>query len=301
MNMNHQASVNIVVSPVPAFEVRQLSFRYASQRGRSSDDRSAWVIDGMEFTIHQNEIIGVIGPNGSGKSSLLKLLTKLAQPQEGNIRLFGAELGTLSRESISRQVAYMPQDISCDFPFSVLDMVLMGRFPYRHGRGWDLIGWERPEDLAAAEEAMAQTNVMHLAARMIDTLSAGERQRVLLARALAQMPRVLMLDEPTAHLDLNHQLDVCRILQRVHAQLHMTVLFVSHDINLASQYCDRILIMKQGVVVCIGPPQDVICPRVLSEVYGCPVVVDAHPDTGLPRVSLPSQHLHRTVTVSGML
>jgi iron complex transport system ATP-binding protein len=255
----------------------------------------------MEFTIRQGEIVGVIGPNGSGKSSLLKLLTKLVRPQEGTICLFGAEIGTLSRESISKQVAYMPQDLSYDFPFSVLDMVLMGRFPYRRGGLWNLVGWEQQEDLAAIGKAMAQTDVAHLADRMIATLSAGERQRVLLARALAQVPRVLMLDEPTAHLDLNHQLDVCRILQMVHAQLQMTVLLVSHDINLASQYCDRILVMKQGTVVCIGPPQDVIHPRVLSEVYGCQVLVDAHPDTGLPRVSLPSQDRHQTGAVAGIV
>jgi iron complex transport system ATP-binding protein len=292
--MIQQASVSDVSSTLPAFEVRQLSFRYDSGRGRSSGDRSAWAIKGIEFTVRQGEIVGVIGPNGSGKSSLLKLLAKLVRPQEGSIRLFGTELGTLSRESISRQVAYMPQDLSYDFPFSVLDMVLMGRFPHRRGGLWNLVGWERQEDLASAEEAMIQTDVRHLAIRMITTLSAGERQRVLLARALAQAPRVLMLDEPTAHLDLNHQLDVCRILQQVHGQLQMTVLLVSHDINLASQYCDRILLMKQGTVVCIGPPQDVIHPRVLSEVYGCQVLVDAHPDTGLPRVSLPSQDHHQT-------
>ena len=299
--MSPQALVSPVDSPLPALEVRQLSFQYGSVRSHSSGDRSAWVINGMEFTVRQGEIVGVIGPNGSGKSSLLKLLAKLVRPQEGIIQLFGAELGALSRESISRQVAYMPQDLSSDFQFSVLDMVLMGRFPYRRGGLWNLVGWERREDLAVAEEAMSQTNVTHMANRMVDTLSAGERQRVLLARALAQVPRVLMLDEPTAHLDLNHQLEVCRILQRVHEQLQMTVLLVSHDINLASQYCDRILVMKQGAVVCIGPPQDVIHPRVLTEVYGCQVLVDAHPDTGLPRVSLPSQDRHPTVAVSGML
>jgi iron complex transport system ATP-binding protein len=299
--MSQQASVNAIGSPLPAFGVRRLSFRYDSVRGRLSGDRSAWVINGMDLTIWHGEIVGVIGPNGSGKSSLLKLLTKLVRPQEGTIHLFGVELGALSRESISRQVAYMPQDLSYDFPFSVLDMVLMGRFPHRRNGLWNFVGWERQEDLAAAEEAMGQTDVTHLADRMIATLSAGERQRVLLARALAQVPRVLMLDEPTAHLDLNHQLDVCRILQRVHAQLQMTVLLVSHDVNLASQYCDRILVMKQGAVVCIGSPRDVVHPRVLTEVYGCQVLVDAHPDTGLPRVSLPGQDRHRTVAVSGLL
>jgi len=285
--MNQQTSDSLGASALPAFEVRQVSFRYDSMRSGSCGDRSSWVINSLEFTIYQGEIVGVIGPNGSGKSSLLKLLTKLVRPQEGAIRLYGTELETLSRESIARQVAYMPQDLSYDFPFSVLDMVLMGRFPYRRGGLWNLVGWERQEDLAVAEEVMIQTDVIHLANRMIDTLSAGERQRVLLARALAQVPRALMLDEPTAHLDLNHQLDVCRILKLVHAQLQMAVLLVSHDINLASQYCDRILVMKQGAVVCIGPPQEVIHSDILAEVYGCRVLVDAHPDTGLPRVSLP--------------
>ena len=297
--MSQQASVSADCSSLPAFEVHRLSFRYGSVQNRHFGDPSAWDMRGLEFTVRQGEILGVIGPNGSGKSSLLKLLSKLARPLEGTIRLFGAELGTLSRESISRQVAYMPQDLSYDFPFSVLDMVLMGRFPYRRSGLWNLVGWERQQDLAVAEDAMAQTDVTHLANRMIDTLSAGERQRVLLARALAQVPRVLMLDEPTAHLDLNHQLDVCRILKRIHAQLQMTVLLVSHDINLASQYCDRILVMKQGALVCIGSPQEVVHPQVLTEVYGCQVLVDAHPDTGLPRVSLPSQAHHQAVSVLG--
>jgi iron complex transport system ATP-binding protein len=290
--MSHHASGKPVVSAL-ALDVRQVSFRYDSLLHRSPGDNATWVIKGMEFSVRQGEIVGIIGPNGSGKSSLLKLLAKLVRPQEGSIHLFGNEIGTLSRESISRQVAYMPQDLSYDFPFSVLDMVLMGRFPHRRGGLWNLVGWERQEDLATAEEAMVQADVMHLADRMIATLSAGERQRALLARALAQGPRMLMLDEPTAHLDLNHQLDVCRILRQVHEQLQMTVLIVSHDINLASQYCDRILVMKQGTLVGIGPPEDMIHPRVLSEVYGCQVLVDVHPDTGLPRVSLPSQNCHQ--------
>lgn len=247
-----------------------------------------WVIDGVEFVVRAGEILGVIGPNGSGKSSLLKLLAKLIQPQQGSIRLFGADLPALSRESIARQVAYMPQDLIFDFPFSVADMVLMGRYPYRCGGIWSMVGWERPEDLAVAEEAMAMTDVAHLANRIVGTLSAGERQRVLMARALTQQPRVLLLDEPTAHLDLNHQLDASRILRQAHERLRMTVLLVSHDINLASQYCDRILVMKAGRLVCLGTPHEVVSVSILSDVYGCRVLVDAHPDTGLPRVSLPS-------------
>lgn len=286
--MSHIVSFGHTSSDSHAFDVRALSFRYESSWGYDRCDRSRWVIDGVEFTVRAGEMLGVIGPNGSGKSSLLKLLANLIQPQEGSVRLFGTELLASPRESLARQVAYMPQDLMFDFPFSVVDMVLMGRYPHRHGGFWSMVGWERQEDLAVAEEAMAMTDLAHLADRMVGTLSAGERQRVLLARALAQQPRVLLLDEPTAHLDLNHQLDVCRILTQAHEQLRMTVVMVSHDINLASQYCNRILVMKEGRVVCVGPPHEVVRASILTDVYGCRVLIDAHPDTGLPRVSLPS-------------
>jgi len=239
--------------------------------------------------VRQGEIFGVIGPNGSGKSSLLKVLAKLAEPQEGTVRLFRARLDTLSRNAIARQVAYMPQDLSSDFAFTALDMVLMGRFPYRQPRKWSLLGWEQRSDHLVVQQAMEQADVTHLADREMGTLSAGERQRVLLARALAQEPGVLLLDEPTAHLDLQHQLDLCRILKRMHVQHGMTVLLVSHDINLASQYCDRVLIMKEGCRMYLGSPLDVITQPNLKEVYGCQVLIDAHPETGLPRVSLPRE------------
>lgn len=271
------------------YEVEHLSFRYGKKRGYVSDERGSWVVKGMNFSVRQGEIFGVIGPNGSGKSSLLKVLAKLAEPQEGTVRLFRERLDALSRDAIARQVAYMPQDLSSDFAFTALDMVLMGRFPYRQRSKWSLLGWEQRSDHLVVQQAMEQADVTHLADREMGTLSAGERQRVLLARALAQEPSVLLLDEPTAHLDLQHQLDLCRILKRVHAQHGMTVLLVSHDINLASQYCDRVLIMKEGCRMYLGSPLDVITQPNLKEVYGCQVLIDAHPETGLPRVSLPRE------------
>ena len=271
------------------YEVEQLSFRYGKKRRYVSDERGSWVVNGMNFSVRQGEIFGVIGPNGSGKSSLLKVLAKLAEPQEGTVRLFRKRMDALSRDAIARQVAYMPQDLSSDFAFTALDMVLMGRFPYRQRSKWSLLGWEQRSDHLVVQQAMEQADVTHLADREMGTLSAGERQRVLLARALAQEPSVLLLDEPTAHLDLQHQLDLCRILKRVHAQHGMTVLLVSHDINLASQYCDRVLIMKEGCRMYLGSPLDVITQPNLKEVYGCQVLIDAHPETGLPRVSLPRE------------
>ncbi len=287
--MSAGSSERAGAAAVPAYEVRRLSFRYGDRRRPGSGGSPDWVLNGLDFSIRQGEIFGVIGPNGSGKSSLLKALAGLVEPQEGAIRLFGAPFDATPRDTIARQVAYMPQDLSCDFPFSVLDTVLMGRFPYRQRGMWSVLGWERETDRAVVERAMAQAGVTQLATCEVGRLSAGERQRVLLARALAQEPRVLLLDEPTAHLDLQHQLDVGRILKLVHGTLGMTVVLVSHDINLASQYCDRILLMKGGRRLCLGSPTTVIIRSNLQEVYGCEVLIDAHPETGLPRVSLPRQ------------
>jgi iron complex transport system ATP-binding protein len=180
------------------YEIEQLSFRYNGRRLLVSNERESWVVRDMNFTVRQGEIFGIIGPNGSGKSSLLKVLMKLAEPQEGTVRLFGERLDLLSPVEIARKVAYMPQDLSSDFAFSSLDMVLMGRFPYRQRERWNLFGWEQREDYAVCRQAMEQADVAHLAGREMGTLSAGERQRVLLARALAQEPRVLLLDEPNS-------------------------------------------------------------------------------------------------------
>ena len=282
-----------------AYEVEQLSFRYGERRHARGECES-WAVRDMTFTVRQGEIFGIIGPNGSGKSSMLKVLAKLAEPQEGAVRLFRERLDALSRDAIARQVAYMPQDLASDFAFTALDMVLMGRFPYREHRRWSLLKWEQRNDHLLVQQAMEQADVTHLAGREMRTLSAGERQRVLLARALAQEPSALLLDEPTAHLDLQHQLDLCRILKRVHAQQGMTVLLVSHDINLASQYCHRVLIMKGGRLMYLGPPHDVITQPNLKKVYGCHVLIDAHPETGLPRVSLPHEQSLRSSGMASM-
>jgi len=289
--MNGQVTNDGVSMDDPALEARQVSFSYERGVGHGGTNHRRWVVRHCDVEVRRGEILGVIGPNGSGKSSLLKLFAGLVRPQQGAICLFAGDLGGLSRASIARQVAYMPQDVSFDFPFSVMDMVLMGRYPYRGGSIWNIVGWELEDDLAVAHQAMAMTDVTALADRLVSTLSAGERQRVLLARALAQQPRVLLLDEPTAHLDLNHQLDVCRILVRVRERFDTTVVLVSHDINLASQYCDRILIMHQGRIVSIGSPQEVVHARSLTEVYGCDVLVDAHPHSGRPRVTMPGPPL----------
>ncbi|MBI5410853.1 MAG: ABC transporter ATP-binding protein [Nitrospirae bacterium] len=276
-----------------AYQVERLRFRYrkgSDAHGEPEHDGDGWVLKGLTFEVRAGEIVGVIGPNGSGKTSLLKLLARILRPHEGALTLFGRAVAGLQQAEVARTVALVPQESPILFPFTITEMVLMGRFPHhRIVRGLSGFGWEGPEDIRLAEEAMQETDVAHLADRLISDVSGGERQRAVIARALTQQPRVLLLDEPTAFLDLHHQLDICRILRRLNEERGLTVVLVSHDLNLASQYCDRLLLLNEGEVYRMGPPSDVIRPDVLEAVYRCQVLVDHHPLSGLPRVTLPGR------------
>ena len=274
----------------PAYKVTQLTFSYRSHRDRSRSCEPEWSLKGLTFEVGAGEIFGVVGPNGSGKTSLLKLLAKVMRPQTGKVELFGRELEGMRQDAVARTVALVPQDNQQIFPFTITETVLMGRFPHQQSRGsLGGFGWEGPEDLRLARQAMEETDVAHLAHRLISDVSGGERQRAVIARALTQQPKVLLLDEPTAFLDLNHQLEICAILRRLNEQQGLTVVLSSHDLNLVSQHCDRILLLKDGTVFRLGTAEEVIQPDVLETVYRCEVLVDRHPVSGLPRVTLPSR------------
>lgn len=274
--------------PERAYAVREVHFAYG--QSRPSDGR--WVLRDVTLEVEQGEILGIVGPNGSGKTSLLKLLAKLAVPQDGAITLFGRPLTTLSQEQIADTVAVVPQDNPQMFPFTVAETVLMGRFPHRRRSGWSLgFGWGGREDCQAAAESMRTMDIAHLAARAVTDVSGGERQRTMIARALTQSPRVLLLDEPTAFLDVPHQLEICSTLRRLCDERGLTVVIVSHDLNLASQYCDRVAMLRAGQVRRVGAPAEVMSVEVLREVYGCEVLIDAHPQSGLPRITLPSSRV----------
>ncbi|HKP01381.1 MAG TPA: ABC transporter ATP-binding protein [Nitrospiraceae bacterium] len=268
----------------PAIEVKGLSFRYYTREGRGR----MWTLDQLSFHVDAGEILGIVGPNGSGKSSLLKILSGLLRVGEGDVLLGGTSLQKQSQTDIARLVAVVPQEYAQVFPFTVAETVLMGRFPHRTVRWWSMgIGDETASDLASAHQAMVDTDVVSLADRLVSDLSGGERQRVVIARALAQEPKILLLDEPTAFLDINHQIEICSLVGRLRAERQLTVVLVSHDLNVASQYCDRVLMLKDGQLCRIGSPEETIRPEVLRIVYGCDVVVDAHPQTGRPRVTMP--------------
>lgn len=275
-------------TPSPlAYEVRGLGFSY--EQG-TSGVASHSVIRNVSFSVEPGEMLGIVGPNGSGKTSLLKLLGNMARHQQGSIALYGQPLSELRQEAVATKVAFVPQDTHQAFPFSVAETVLTGRFPHHHRTIWDLgFGWETAADRAVAQQAMMTMDVWHLAGRSVTGLSGGERQRVIIARALAQDPEVLLLDEPTAFLDLQHQIDICSVLHRLKRERGLTIILVSHDLNLASQYCDRLLLLDRGEVYRIGFPDEVIRPEVLNAVYRCHVLVDRHPVSGLPRVTLPGR------------
>ncbi|MCS6896880.1 MAG: ABC transporter ATP-binding protein [Nitrospira sp.] len=246
------------------------------------------MLENVSFDVGYGEIMGIVGPNGSGKSSLLKLMAGLLHPISGAIDLEGRSMTELTPVEIAKILAFVPQDQPLSFPFSVVETVLMGRFPHRTAGWWNVgVGVQKETDLAAVHQAMVEADVVGLANRPVSDLSGGERQRVLIARALAQEPRILLLDEPTAFLDLGHQIQMCSLVRRLVRERRLTVVLVTHDLNIASLLCDRVVMVRDGKVQASGTPTETIKPEVLREVYGCEAVVDRHPEIGRPRVTLP--------------
>jgi len=239
----------------------------------------------VSFAIEPGEIFGVIGPNSAGKTTLLRLLTRVVSADRGEIRLAGRAIAPMAHAELARQVAVVPQDTPRPFPFTVEQLVLMGRYPHGPGRFF-----ENDEDRALARAAMAATGVLDLADLPLEQLAGGERQRAMLARALAQQPQLLVLDEPTSHLDLRYQLQTAALLRQVNAEQGTTVLLVSHDLDLAAEVCDRLLLLEAGRIARIGPPKTVLQKDVLERVFRCPVAVDVNPTSGRPlvRVAWPS-------------
>jgi iron complex transport system ATP-binding protein len=237
----------------------------------------AQVLSGLTFEVPAGEFLGIIGPNGAGKSTLMKLLDRILLPGSGEIFLEGRALQLYSRKELARLIGYLQQEFSTSFDFSVLEMVLMGRFPYQR-----MLAMDSPEDLRIATQAMQATDCEYLRERSYLTLSGGERRRVILASALAQQPGVLLLDEPTTALDLKHQLHIYRILKKLQQENGMTILSVTHDINLAAQFCRRILVLKQGKIVADGSAAKVLRKEILEDVYETPIEIMAHPESGLP-------------------
>jgi iron complex transport system ATP-binding protein len=257
-------------------EFRRVSFAYPAT-GRH---QRPFTLSELSFGIERGEIVGVIGPNSAGKTTLTRLLTRVIEPTGGEIFLDGAPLRGIERRELARRVGVVPQGAPLQFPFTVGELVLMGRYPHGPGRYF-----ESRRDRDVAREAMAATGVLELAELPLDDLSGGERQRAIIARALAQEPRLLVLDEPTAHLDLRYQAEAAALMRRLNHERAMTIMLISHDLNLAAEVCDRLLLLAGGRAAAIGAPEAVLEETLLASVFGCEVIVDKS-EAGRPVVRL---------------
>ncbi len=219
----------------------------------------------ISLQIQDGEFLGIIGPNSSGKSTLLKIMSGILRPREGSLDILGRPLASWSLEDLARTLTVVSTEDQFAFPFTVEQIVLMGRTPYvPRGRR------ETPKDMAIAHQAMHETDVWALRDRPIHHLSSGERQRVLLARALAQEPQILLLDEPTVHLDIGHELVLFEKLRKLQRAKKITIVAALHDLRLARHYCDRLILLQAGQMIAAGTPERVLSDAHLETVYGVP-------------------------------
>ena len=251
----------------------KISFGYADKA----------VLSDFSLDIASGGMVGIVGPNGAGKSTALKLFARLIEPQSGSIKLDGRDLRELTRRTIAQHIAFIPQQIGTQYPFTAGQVVLMARHPHK-----GLAPFETAQDVAIARRAMAECGIDNLADRPMPRLSGGEQQRVLVAAALAQQPKVLLADEPTSSLDLHYQVEIYGHLERLNREQGVTVLAVTHDLNLAAMFCKRIVVLAKGRIMADGTPQQVLEADLLQQAYGAEVLVNQRTDSDIPYV-LPSK------------
>lgn len=234
------------------------------------------VIDGASLTVDDGEFVALVGPNGAGKTTLLRTVNGLVEPAAGHVRITGEDVLSLSAREVGRLVATVPQDTSIAFDFTVQELVEMGRTPHRAR-----FGGPTAADQRAIESAMKRTETAQFADRPVGAISGGERSRALLARALAQETPALLLDEPTASLDINHQLRTLSLVTEV----EKTTLAAIHDLELAARFADRMALLSDGTIVATGPPVDVLTAERLQQAFDIDVAVGTDPTTGTPSVT----------------
>lgn len=249
--------------------IEDLSFSYNEK----------YVLRDISLNIEKNKFYCIIGPNGCGKTTLLKNISGNVEHKAGRILIENKEIRDLRIKEVARKVSFVPQNTSIDFEFSVLDVVMMGRSPYLR-----LFQNEGAKDLEIAHDAMKCTNTWHLKDKNINEISGGERQRVIVARALAQQTGILLMDEPISALDIHHQIELMDTIKKLVLSSDVTVVAVLHDLNMAAQYSDEIILMNSGEIVAKGVPEAVITEANLMNVYGLRASVIKNPVTGKPHV-----------------
>lgn len=253
-------------------EAREITIKYGSRTA----------VSGVSLSLNAGEVTAIIGPNGAGKSTLLRAFNGAHQPAAGSIVLDGLPLGSYGRRAISRRIAAVAQEADLRFPVTVLEFVLGGRYAWASTGAW---GWETTRDIEIGEAVLRETELEQLRGRLLTELSGGERQRAVLARALATEAGILLLDEPTANLDLGHQAAILTLVRERCDKRGASAVVVTHDINLAAEFADRLLLLKNGQPVAFGAPQEVLTRQLLRQVFDVTVLVDAHPVTGVPRIT----------------
>ena len=225
-----------------------------------SYSEEAVILKGISISIREPQLVSIIGPNGVGKSTLIHCMNKILSPVAGTVLVDGKEVKEYEIKELARKIGYVPYTSSDTFPMTVVDTILMGRNPHRK---WKSLH----QDLLVAKKVMEMMDITHLAMRPFNELSAGQHQRVMLARGLAQEPEILLLDEPTANLDIRHQMDVIRLLKQLAVRNGLMVIMISHDLNIAAKYSDNIIMMSKGQIYAVGKPADVITAENVKEVY----------------------------------
>jgi len=236
-------------------------------------------IHDLSFDFKAGELFNVVGPNGAGKTTLLYLLGGIIKPKSGQILLDGVPLSSFKRQALAKIMTIIPAESNIAFDFTVYDIVSMGRYPY-HSPLASLTN----DDHEIIREVIERTGLTKYEDKIFNQLSSGERQRVLIARALAQKTPILLMDEPTVHLDIHYQLDIYRLAQSLAHDKNLSIFMISHNLNYTSMYSDRIMLMREGRIVKIGTPDDIFQPELLSDVYGTALSVYPHPKTGKPTI-----------------
>lgn len=236
-----------------SYSVENLNFKY---------DNGKNILDNLSLNFKKGKITGIIGPNGSGKTTLIKNLSRILNPNSGKLYLFGKELTKYKQKELALNTGVVFQERESEFQFTVFDIVMMGRYPYK--KKFEL---ESAEDYSVVVDALEKTNTYHYRNRYLDELSGGEKQRVMIARALAQEPKVLILDEPISHLDLHYQVEILRMIQDLAKVKEMSIIIILHDLNFAYKFCDQLILLRNGNLYKEGKPEEVITRENINKVY----------------------------------